>query len=134
MILSFGVLFLSSFKKENTGRNNLRLFALFAWARHEKKKFHIQLGKKRGGTKWQKTRGKFEEIRFHDDGKRSNSRMTMLDSFVVHPPLLLLTCLLRISGARYSGVPQNEWAPDVVLEIPSLDRPKSVNRMCPDMT
>ena len=48
-------------------------------------------------------------------------------------PSSLLTCLLRISGAKYSGVPQKEWAPDVVLEMPSLLRPKSVNRMCPEV-
>lgn len=44
---------------------------------------------------------------------------------------LVFTCRLRISGARYSGVPQNDCAPDVVFDIPSLLKPKSVRRICP---
>lgn len=39
--------------------------------------------------------------------------------------------LLSISGAKYATLPQNDLAPVLGSNIPSLDRPKSVNKTCP---
>jgi len=63
-----------------------------------------------------------------------HSRVHLLTAFSRLPSVLTARpwpWRFNISGAKYSGVPQKECAPEVLLLIPSLLRPKSVNRTWP---